>query len=281
VKAERAAVSEQLGSLEAGKAAPLAAATPAPVNPAPAVTSTPPVIAPLVPPPILPQKVLSPGTVVEVAAEVKAKGAVKAPGENVVIFDGPPGDGRRGAKGVLLKNDPLTGQKGSTWTFRYVRDGSATNLEIIHPHGRGQAIFHLQKTGVGTSTPASWTEVGYGGGDSKRVKQARAFAEIFPLKDGDEYEVISKLSPTGGWELAINGKVVATARVSGAAPLSLEISPGTKYTGSGRGVGQFKGDELPLRWAAGYAGLLLGPLDSGTNACRDVRFQASAPEPGR
>jgi len=64
--------------------------------------------------------------------------------------------------------------------------------------------------------------------------------------------------------LTIDGKVVATARVTATPPLSLEGKPGKR--------GEFKGDDLPLRWAAGYAAMLVGPVDNGVNICREVRF---------
>jgi hypothetical protein len=245
-------------------------------NPAIPVTKVTKPAVPLPPPaiPKTPAPALTAGSsrVIEVAAEIKAKSETKDVAEGAITFDGPPGDGRRGAKGVLLINDPLTGKNGSTWSCNYSRQGTGRGLFIIHPHGRGQMISHILNGGVGISTPDAWTEVGYGGGDIKRVKKARGFDDVFPLKDGEVYQVVSKLDGEGGYELTINGKIMATARVAATSPLSLEMKPDMKFPGSGRGTMEFKGYDLPLRWAAGYAAVLLGPLENGENVCREVRF---------
>jgi hypothetical protein len=124
-------------------------------------------------------------------------------------------------------------------------------------------ISRISKAGVRVSTPGSWYEVGYGGGDSKGVTKARGFDEVFPLKDGEMYQVVSRLDGQGGYELTIDEKLVATAQVTAASPLSLEKKSG----GS-----DFKGNELPLRWAAGHAAVLVGPMDRGVNVCRQIRF---------
>ena len=260
VRAERTDAAGKLAAIEAAKQpAPAAAAVVEPVKPG------------------APAKLAAP---IEVAAEIKAKGEANGTGPGVVVFDGPTGNGRRGAKGVLLKNEPVTGRNGTTWSFRYARSGTDRGVQIIHPHGRGQVIIYLQDSGIGVSTPKAWIEVGYGGGNPKAVKNTRVFDEVFPLANSQEYQVESRVSPTGAVQVSIDGKLVATARATGASPLSLEILPDEKFPGSGRGTLEFKGAELPLRWGPGYAGIIMGPLDNGQNVCREVRFQASVPEPG-
>lgn len=227
--------------------------------------------------PVIPKKPASTLTagaseVIEVAAEIKGKGTATKLATGAVVFDGPTGNGRRGAKGVLLVNDPLTGKNGSTWSLTYTRGGSDRGLFIIHPHGSGQMISHVHKDEVGISTPSSWTEVGYGTGDPKRILKAPGFNEVFPLKDGEAYQVVSRLDGQGGYDLTINGKVIAAARVAATSPLSLEMNPAMKFPGSSPGSTGFSGNDLPMRWAAGYAAVLLGPLDTGQNVCREVRF---------
>ena len=133
-------------------------------------------------------------------------------------------------------------------------------------------ISHVHKDEVGISTPSSWTEVGYGTGDPKRILKAPGFNEVFPLKDGEAYQVVSRLDGQGGYDLTINGKVIAAARVAATSPLSLEMRPDMKFPGSSPGSTGFSGNDLPMRWAAGYAAVLLGPLDTGQNVCREVRF---------
>lgn len=215
------------------------------------------------------------GDSVRVASALQAKGEVQDLKRGAIAFDGPAGDGRRGAKGVLLINDPLTGKNGSTWSFTYSRPGSAQMLEIMHPCGKGQVIVHISKSAVGVSTPKAWTETGYSSGDESSVRKSKEFETVFPLEEGVEYPIVSVLDAQGGLELSISGKVVATARVGSTAssPLSMEIPAGATFRGSGRGVLEFKGENFPMQWAAGYAALLVGPMDGGEpHVCRDVRF---------
>jgi hypothetical protein len=274
---ERAAAAQQLsngtllpGDLLAAQP-PKPGATPAPPLP---VAGTP------VPPPTgrtppEPAPIGMPlGAAIEVASEMKPRSEVQDVAKEAMVFEGPGGNGRRYSKGVLLKNDSLTGKNGSTWALKYTRGGGAQGLQIIHPHGSGQMICHLHRDAVGISTPALWTESGYGKGDVSRIVKKKAFEEFFPLKDAEEYQVVSKLDGQGAYELTINGKIVATARVNKTSPLSLEMNPGVKSPGVQIwGTPHFTGNDFPLEWAAGYAAVLLGPMEAGEqNLCREVRF---------
>ena len=244
---------------------------------APTATTPPPSIPAAVErPPLVPPPTTVSSAPIAVASEIKAKGDVKTPGPNVLPFSAPKGNGRSGAIGLLVKNPPAASRTGSEWAFNYKRAGTAYPLQIIHPHGRGQFIVHINKDNVGASTPGHWYEVGFLGGDTKRIKMSRVSSSIFPLVDDTEYAVVSRVTSTGAFELTINGQVVATGRATGAEPLSLEIMEGKSFSGSGRGALEFKGAGLPLKWEAGYAGLIVGPLDGGTHVCRDVRYTPSA-----
>jgi hypothetical protein len=241
------------------------------------VASNPPTPPPAVErPPLVPPPTTVSSAPIAVASEIKAKGAVKEPGPNVLPFNAPKGNGRSGAIGLLVKNPPAASRTGSEWAFNYKRAGTAYPLQIIHPHGRGQFIVHINKDNVGASTPEHWYEVGFLGGDTKRIKMSRVSSSIFPLVDDTDYAVVSRVSPTGAFELSINGQVVATGRATGAEPLSLEIPEGKSFSGSGRGALEFKGESLPLKWEAGYAGIIVGPVDNGTHVCRDVRYTPAA-----
>jgi hypothetical protein len=209
---------------------------------------------------------------VTIAAKLAAKAGATDPAPGVLVFDAPGGDGRRGAKGLLYKGDPGSLRNGSSWSFRYARGGSAQTIQIIHPSSRGQAIVHLGQKGVGLSTPTEWIEVGYGGGETKRVNEVKGFKEIFPLKDGQEYAVLSRLSVGGALELFIDEKLVVTGHVAGADPLSLKNPEGKTAPSGGRGPSEFKGPDLPQVWAAGWGGLIVGPMDSGENRCTEIRF---------
>jgi hypothetical protein len=249
VKDERQNMATRLASIDSGKAASVVPPL-APVAPGLAA------LASKMPP-------------IEVAASLKAKGSASNAGPNTIVFDGPTGNGRSGSKGILLKAEPGAG---STWTFKYRRGGSAYPVEIIHPVGRGHVIVHITPKSVGLSTPKAWTDVGYNSGGQKETHKTKAFDEIFPLKDNEEYSIVSRMTPGGGYELLVDDKSVATGRVSGADPLSLEIAEGKGFSGSGRGTLTFKGPDLPMKWAPGWAGLILGPLDDGTHMATEIRY---------
>jgi hypothetical protein len=245
----------------------LAGTPPIPVPEPPKTTAAPP------PPPVAPSSTLPMAAQpIAVAGSLVAKGAATEVAPGAIVFDAPRGDGRGGAKGLLWKSDPASLRGGSTWAFRYTRGGSAQTLQIIHPSGRGQAIVHLGTGSIGLSTPKAWQEVGYGAGEKQRVKETKAFDEIFPLKDGQEYAVVSRLSTGGAFELFINDKLVATGHVAGADPLSLKIPEGKSAPNTGRGPQEFKGADLPPVWSAGWGGLIVGPIDSGENRCTEIRF---------
>jgi hypothetical protein len=271
---ERSAAAQQLSTATPlpGNVAALESPKPATTPAAPRTTAATP---PAATPPLLASRstAMSGGLIkgaaplLKVASELKAKGTIKEPLPEAIPFDAPKGDGRGGARGVLLKNDPETGKNGTTWSFTYLRSQSAELVQIVHPHGRGQVVVSLKGKEVTVATPTAWSQVNWRGtGDPKKVKMTRAAAEIFPLKDDQQYNVVSALSPTGSYTLTIDKKVVATGHPGTAAPMEL-----------GEG---FTGPALPTKLSAGYAVLIVGPRDSGANDCRDITFQASAPEPG-
>ncbi len=211
--------------------------------------------------------VSTPSQPITVAAELKAKGSATGAGPNTIVFEAPKGNGRRGANGILLKNDPAAAKSGSTWTFRWTRSQSAESVQMIHPLGRGHAIVHIDHRWIALSAAAAWRDVNWRGGDKKRVKQTNAFDKVFPLKDGEEYEVVSRLSPGGAHELFINGVLVSTGHVSSTEPLSLESAE--------KGASDFKGEGLPLKLMSGWAAVIIGPVDGGVNRASDLRYYPS------
>ena len=281
VKEMRLAAIAKITALQSGKdAAPLAAAEVAVAPPRPAPTSAPAPGVPAAPPgAALPMPAPAAGITVPailVAAELKAKGDAKEPAPDTVVFDCPPGDGRRGAKGILLKQDVAAMRGGSTWAFRYTWAGSAEQVQIIHSVGRGHAIAYLSKKGVGLATPGAWREIGWRLGDERRMRETSAFKKTFPLQEGEDYAVVSRLSAGGAYELFINGALVASGRASSGAPLSLELPEGKSFSGADRSdVPEFKaadGSALPLQWLPGWVGIIVGPRDNGENVCRDLRY---------
>lgn len=213
---------------------------------------------------------------VPIARRLEGKRGVFGKTPLAIAFDGPMGNGRRGAKGVVVRSGPEWFQRGTRWTFRYARSLSAYGLQLIHPFKDGQVIVHITKSGVGMSSPRAWTEVGYHGGDRRALKQTEDHRDIFPMKDGEEYRFASTLAADGSYQLSVNDKVVVTAKVTKAQAISFEIEPGTRFPGaSGWAKLKFKGEGFPMAWKLGYAGVLVEPLDNGKNIVSDLRFSPS------
>ena len=216
---------------------------------------------------------------IAVADTIEAKGGAVNLAPGVIPFDAPRGDGRHGAKGLLLKSNPPAPGGGSTWTFGYLRSGSARGLQIIHPLGEGQIIIQISPTNVGLFTSSVWAEIGYGPGNVKALTHAESFGQAFPLKDDTEYQVVSRLSSDGAYELLLDGKLVVTGFIGSSSPLSLEIPAGIKNSSLGHPPLAFSGADLPLQWSAGWASLICGPMDKGANRCRAVRYYPNYVDP--
>jgi hypothetical protein len=215
------------------------------------------------------------------------KGAVK-PASGTIEFDGPAGgNDRMKSKGILLKAKP-TPQSGSTWEFTYRRTGYHLPIQIIHPFADGQVIVSFSRNKVGLAAVKEWTELGYAISKTFTdvVEKTEQFSEVFPLLEGDEYHIVSRLGADGVYQLQINGKPVANATVRNAFPLSLEIPAGKRFPLGGMGffpgygATAFEGKNLPLQWSAGWAALLLGsPSSVGNHVCRLVKYHPDSVAP--
>ena len=216
-------------------------------------------------------------TPVLVVKSFRASRGWSEPADNVITFHAPRGDGRSGAVGILVKSDG-GGTQGSTWMFDYTRAGSTHGLQIIHPRDKGHAIIHIEPEGIGISTPGEWRKAGYGPGDTGEVRTTEAFADIFPLKDG-QHKVASRMDHNGAGEVFVDGELVATFTAKAGEPLSLKIRKGVKIPGgSSRFDHEFTGDGLPLEWEEHWAGIVVGPTDNGKHYCVDVRYCAGIAE---
>ena len=96
----------------------------------------------------------------KIADSVKGKAGVQGAAPNAITFDAPSEDGRRGVKGILLKATSDGSGSGNTWAMDYSRCRSSRGLQLIHPRGKGHAIVHINKRGIGISTPREWIKVG-------------------------------------------------------------------------------------------------------------------------
>lgn len=208
--------------------------------------------------------------ILNVADSIQSKGHAENAADGIVIFDGPPGDGRRGAKGLLLKR-PESDSGASTWQVDYKRGGTARGLQLMHPRGTGHAVIHINSWGVGLSTPGDWKSISYGGGKGDNIERQEAAGAVFPLQNERWYKVFSRMEVGGRFEVYIDGKLVAIGNAGSASPLMLS-SPDPK-----RGV--FKGDGLENEWKKNWAGLILGPLDKGVNRCNNIRYSPGLADP--
>jgi len=155
----------------------------------------------------------------------------------------------------------------------YSRSRSARGLQLIHPRDKGHAIVHINKGGIGISTPGEWIKVGYVGGSGSSVRKTHAFDNVFPLVDEQVYAIVSRMAHNGSCEVFIDGNLVATSNVRSAKPLSIEIPEGERFPRSSSWDKlAFKGDGLPMQWERNWAGVIVEPLDSGSNICHNLRY---------
>lgn len=200
---------------------------------------------------------------IPVAARIQGKRGITEPAPGVITFDAPRGDGRSGAKGVLLRNAPDWRTAGTAWHCTYSRSRSAVGVQFIHPLGSGHVLVHVTAKSIGIFQPTSFTEAGYRSGDIRTLDVTQAYATLFPMKDDQQYVITSRLTHGGAYSIAVNGQVVARARITSAPPaIALPATAGFKAL-----IGV-----LPEQLEPGDAALIVGPLDSGQNTCVNVRL---------
>jgi hypothetical protein len=247
----------------------LAAAEPIPLSPKPATATPPPS------PAVAAVKNAEPARgapVLDVAAELVARQEPVSPFPQALVFkDTSLLWYKTGGLGLLIKNTPAAGPNGSTWSFNYKRNGDVWGLQLFHPYGLGQIVVTILNINVTVSSPTAMSEAGW-----KKMKDlphltlTEAGQRTFPLKDNQNYAVVSQLSPKGKYSLLIDGEVVATGPVRAAHPIVFDKES------------TLEGKDVPKRWSQGFAAILVGGAnpDRSSNSCSDVKFQASASEPG-
>jgi hypothetical protein len=209
---------------------------------------------------------------IDVAAGLQVGKGATDPQPNTVVFDCPRGDGRSGAKGILLKSNL---GNGSTWSFKYIRNHeNEGSVQIIHPVGRGQALITIRPKEILVDAPKLWAEAGWGGGEAKGVNEKAAFKRVFPLKDDQEYSIVSRVSTGGSFDLFVDGELVASGHTGAGKPLNLNIPP-NGCRGCGKPPVKFGGADLPLVWSAGWAGVIVGPTDHTKNETKGLQFTPS------
>jgi hypothetical protein len=261
---ERAAAAEELAK-PAAPPDPAAIARTAPPVSTPAPTATP---AGTKPPSNTGAATAAP--VLQVCPKLSASAKVSTTLENVISFTAPPGSPEvtRPGRGVMLKNEPGTGAKGTTWSFELKHGSPASGVQIVHPFGNGHIVIHLREAGLSVLSPADRARAPWEGGDAKKIQLTKGKG-VFPLLAGTHvFKIVSQLSAGGRYTFSMGGNVIGTANFSAATPLVLS----TDYKGENNA-------ELPTEWPAGAAGLIAG--SGGVCECSAVTFQAAAPVSAR
>jgi serpin B len=193
-------------------------------------------------------------------------------------FTAPSGKGRWGANGFLINASKDWKEKGTLWDFRYERARSARCFQVIHPFKKGHILVTVSGD-IRISTIGEWVQVGWSGAGSNVVlTKGAAFGQMLPFEDNREYQIASYLDSAGNYQLFVDQELVASATINRAKPLSLVIPAGVRPPGgSSWAEHKFEGKDLPQVLLPGQAGIIVGPLDTGTNVIRQVRFSPFLP----
>ncbi|HEX4132145.1 MAG TPA: protein kinase, partial [Pirellulales bacterium] len=233
------------------EAAPMPAA-PAPVvataEPLPEATASPP---PSPPPASSPPKVLPPDLVCDLLQANRDPQGLHA--TDAITFTGPDGDGRRGSRGILLPAPPSWTRTGTQWTFSYLGAKAPCGFQVVHPWQKGHVLVsmrgRLRITPGGPWAMPGWTVKGAG----VPYEKTKYFGDELPLKDDVEHSVISQLDAKGQYRMWYDGHLVATAVITEAQPLTLEITDKRSKTLTGEG--------LPEVFPPGRAAVIIAPVD--------------------
>lgn len=255
-RAESTAVAEQLSAGATAVAAAPSVAAAAPATPAPANK----------PASALGTKPTA--RTVKVADDLKPYDAIRNPAPEAIPFESAPDPASpRPGRGLLLKNEPTTGHRGTTWSFFMFRVAPLGGVQIVHPLGDGQVIVHIRDEGVFVVSPAEMAKTPWTGGDPKRIRLTGDAEKVFPLNVVSRgYAVSSQLSGSGKYTLSINGKVIGRA--------TLDAGPALVLSDEYKARKDPDGEEFPLKWGPGYAALIVA--GNGGLTCRPATFQVSA-----
>lgn len=176
-------------------------------------------------------------------------------------FDGPPGNGRRGANGFLLPSLDKWAAKGTAWSCQYRRDGSSRGIHFVHPFRQGHVVVTFLAGTVHVDSPGSWRpgQPGYVPGSSGlALERSKDFDQALDLSGNVWHTLRSVLLANGRILLYVDDRPVAAGRVPGAVPLEL-------------GAG-FQGEGFPRRLQPGEAGVIIGPRDMQINEAQSIEF---------
>jgi len=204
----------------------------------------------------------------KVADSVRGKAKPTGVTFGLTAFNAPNGNGRRGANGIYIPPRSSGSKQITEMSFTYHRSGSARGVQVIHPLGDGHVVISILPDKININVDGPWP--GTFGRDTSSKQLTAAFAEVFRVPDGKVISVRTRVFPNGVSEVAIDGSVVATASTAEALPFENEERFGQTNSPNPAGV------VPPKKWPAGSAGIILGPLDGGSNVAEKIVFRRLA-----
>lgn len=173
---------------------------------------------------------------------------------HAIPFEGPAGDGRDGANGLVVAAPTNWESRGTQWTFQYRRSAGAEGMIIIHPFRSGHFRVVVNSTGAFLSRGGPWGSDGfhtYGQSDGKLLVARENVGSAWPLRGDQLYRIESRCDGGGGYELEVDGKVVCSTTVSEAKPQTMKPP--------------FEDMNCPQTLLVGQAALILGPTERGVH----------------
>jgi hypothetical protein len=181
-------------------------------------------------------------------------------------FDGAPGNERSGANGFAVAAPSGWQTGGTAWHCTYIESKTAQGLYFIHPFRDGHIRVMVQKLRAEVFTGGPWKGEGikvYTTGSTHPVTRTAADSSFFPLVDNQSYAVVSRLDPSGKYELALDGQVVLTSQIGAVQPQGFKPP--------------FEDPRCPATLALGHGAMIIGPMmDPSRNEALDVRFSTAA-----
>ncbi len=188
-----------------------------------------------------------------------------------IRFTPPAGDGRGHRTGVMLAGNNAFDAFGSSWEFDYQRND--WGVQTVHPFKNGHCVITLHRNSLGLDTPARWLEIGYGGGTLSNLVHTPAYTNVFPLVSGASYHVKTAVDASGGVSIFLNSSLVASGAIATARAIDFNVNTNEDYPGSSVfDTRQFTGTSFPTNWQKGYAGLILEPVDTGSNRVSSLKY---------
>lgn len=203
-----------------------------------------------------------------------------------MTFTGPAGDGRRGSAGFVVHTKELIRGQGTEWEFTFQRARSGFGFQVIHPLLRGHVLVAVG-SGLTIHRGGSWGDIGWGNPNSSdKLELTKAAAEVLPLSTDVPHSVLSRLSPSGRYELWIDETLICQHVIESAAALRLETPEQKRiWGGSSWDRTPFAGIEFRSQLDPGHGGLILSPMDGPgqTHSFRNIMLTAvhenAAPPP--